>query len=248
MSDHRRNRRWLGGALLMALVSVGAAPAHGAAAPTITNLVSNPSVETNTAGWVAHNVGVSDSVADRSTAWAQSGADSMHYAGTSGSTTLSGTGITGVIGTFVLPASGAWGYPVSAGHPYTSSAWVNVVSAPPPGSPGVWEEIFFFDAAGRLLTQVNGPSLGLPVEPGVQRVFATGTAPATAVRIQVVTVMGSSAELTPMELYVDAAMITRGATLESYFDGSTRDGLRSYSWLGLANASASQSRALGTVR
>ena len=136
MPHHRRNRRWLGGALLIALVTVGAPSAQGVGSPTITNLVSNPSVGTNTAGWVAHNVGVSDSVADRSTAWAQSGAYSMHYAGISGTTTLGGTGITGVIGTFVLPASGAWGYPVSAGQAYTSSAWVNVVSAGRPRSRG----------------------------------------------------------------------------------------------------------------
>ena len=242
MRHAHRTRRWLGAGLLLALVALSV-PAEGAIAPSVINVATNPSVETNSAGWFPHNLAVTDADASRTTAWAKSGAWSMHFAGTSGSTDLGGTGIKGVIGTYVLPANGAVGYTVTAGQTYTSSAWVNVVTAPPAGSPGVWQEIFFYDAFGRQLAQVNGSSLQATVTTGVQRVSVTGRAPTGAMKMQVLTVMASSADLAAMEFYVDAELITTGATLTDYFDGSTRIAGRICSWLGQPHASASLSMA-----
>lgn len=175
-------------------------------------LVDNPSLEVNSAGWYTHNTGVTAADWSRSTVWAQDGTHSMHQAGTS-SAPLLPNGLRGFIGSYYLPKSGAPGYRVQPGRTYKHVSWVNVIARPTtPGDAGLWQEVFWFDSALAPLpvpnNQSNGETINLPVALGVQRLEQTVVAPEGAYYAQTLTVMGTRIAAVPMEFYTDSVSFT----------------------------------------
>ena len=181
-----------------------------------TNVEVNPSLETDTADWVQHSGGVTSVTYARQTGWAYEGSYSMRQTGTSGTTTL-GNGLKGYIGSIV--ANGSFAYPVAAGQTWTARAQANVLTVPNgAGDPGLWAEIFYFDAALALLVQNNGPSIFQRVPLGVQTLTCTATAPATAAWMQTAFVMGTAQSSSVMDWYCDSVRVERAAApLSPYY-------------------------------
>lgn len=203
------------------------------------NLVLNPSLEINTTGWVEHtNITGSSTTYTRATNWAKYGSYSMRMAGTADPGAVVGD-FGSFIGTYVVPAP-ATGWTVTPGVTYTAQTWNYVNVAPPAGSPGLWNEIFFFfydgDPAHTVqILQVNGPSLHQPVTLGEQLVSVTGTCPSGANLAQMVTVMRTNQPNDTMDFQADAAMFFEGGAPISYFDGS----FAGHQWEGSPHASIS---------
>lgn len=173
--------------------------------PVRRNYVGNPSVEVDAAGWYDHSSGVSSPTWARQTGWAYDGTTSMRQRGTTTSAALS------FVGSIVLPDGVAPGYTVAPGETWTAMAKVNVVAAPPPGSAGLWAEIFWFDGALAFLSQVNGATLGATVATGPQGISVTATAPASAAYMQAVFVMGATTNATLLDFYTDAVRVEKAA-------------------------------------
>lgn len=216
-------------AVVYALAKIGAVLAAGAADanvqnqvtdPVVTNVVANPSFQTNATGWVSST---GSATAARSTA----------MAGFAGNACLAVTATaTAVIGFF--PQSNAYFVPVVTGEEYTLSFYARASVA---GQSAV-ATIRFATAAFASLGDTTGTAVPLSTT-GWTRVTVTATAPATAAKMAG---WGASSGTftTGQILYIDAIMLTAGPTLFDYFDGSTADtGFIAYAWTGTADASAS---------
>lgn len=186
------------------------------------NLNPNAALDIHTTGWTTHNTGVTGGVWERSNSWGRSGSYSLRHAGVSGTTDLGG-GLKGFIGSYVLPNTNP-GYPVVPGETITASSWVNVVTPPSPGTPGVWQELFFYNSSFGLISQINGASFGETVVPGINRVHATGVAPAGAAWCQVVTVMATTVNNESLEFYVTDVLVQKSGALSEYPDTLIGDG------------------------
>lgn len=183
-----------------------------------TNYAPEPSVENATTEWVQHSGGVTSVTWARQTGWAYEGSYSMRQTGTSGTTTLP-NGLKGYIGSLVIP--GGFAYPATPGQTWTVRGQANVLTVPNgAGDPGLWAEIFYFDAALALIVQNNGPSVFQRVPLGVQTLTCTATAPASTAWMQAAFVMGTAQSSSVMDWYLDSARAEiAGAPVSPYYPG-----------------------------
>jgi hypothetical protein len=194
-----------------------------------TNMTTNPSFETSTAGWITNNA-LTTRVADH----AVSGAFAARVQATS--TTASAD--------LRLTGGGASSFPagIVPGGTYTVSA---TIDTPVPHTT-------FNTASGSrqrrimFLVSTNGASFVENFGPqgtntvGPQRISHTFTVPAGATGAHVAVGCAGSATDPAFVTYVDAVLIEPVAALGPYFDGSTPDtSTVDYAWTGPAHASTS---------
>lgn len=183
-----------------------------------TNLIANPSIEVDTAGWSGSN-----STLARSTAQA--------YVGTA---SLSVTAIAAA-DAFALRPTGTAGAPVTPNTSYVVSGYFRAATTARSCKVGVT----WYDAAGAAI----GGSVWMPTgvndtTTGWTRVTFATTSPANAAyaspRIVVAAPVAGEVH------YLDAVMFETGTVASTYFDGDTADDTNySYAWTGTAHASTS---------
>ena len=200
-----------------------------------TNLISNPSMETNTTGWTGTSGnGATGPILDTSTAYI--GTKSAKFtSGTNTSFTISfnATSTVTQIGTHTFsvylntPAYGGYSYvtqydafgnPVSYGYVPQTQAAARIVAvvdgntytttSSPVGTTGSWQRLSISQTFGSAPTSVT------------------------------VSAVISNISGTSQNINIDAALMERSPTLGTYFDGSTTD----YTWSGTTNASTSTSK------
>ena len=190
-----------------------------------TNLVKNPSFETNSAGWLAYDP---SSTIVTSAAAAYTGTTSL---GVSHNTTTAGR-LTATYGTTNAGLATNYSVPVTAGQPVTVSMYVNQGGSVPID---VFPMIFWQDSAGNFLSSVSGTSVTTSTT--WQRLALTAVAPAGAATFGIgarVTSTGNN------YFYLDAVLAEISSTVGAYFDGaSTASGL-TYAWTGTPHDSTSQ--------
>lgn len=207
-----------------ALDKVGAVLAAGAAdasidpdpnlPATVTNLITNPSGETNTTGWSSR--ATTGSFA-RSSAHSLFGTYSVSFK------------LTSTVGS-------AWAndyISLPAGTKVTFSYYIRSTIART-----VRATLIYVDASNATVGFTDGDDVGISTTDWT-RVTVTGTITGTGavkVRPVVYIVSGTTTET----YYVDGAMLTEGDTVEDYFDGASADtDFIDYAWTGTANGSTS---------
>jgi prepilin-type N-terminal cleavage/methylation domain-containing protein len=190
---------------------------QGGVAP-ITNLVTNPSIETGTSTYGIGGVGVASSPD-----WASSGTNSLKLTPT-GATSDSYTNIGGDTGAVRLG--------MQAGNTYTISANI-YLPAPQTGTlqPSRARTIRVFTKVGAGSYVESGS--GAPNSAGSTRLSYTFTVPvgATEAFIRLYNGSNSATDL----VYWDGIMLTAGSTSYNYADGATPNWI----WNGAANSSTS---------
>lgn len=203
--------------------SQGGCAGHGqGGVAAITNLATNPSVETGGSSWTPR--------------WYGSGG--------SGTTTLTSSaaqvGTMGYRKTWTVGGGGqdtGFGYAqaVNAGSTYTFSAFVRASVAIPH-----WIFIEWYDASNaKINPNTNGANVTVPANTW-QRLSLTATAPANAVKAVMVWGPYSTTSVSGQTADFDGVMITEGATLYPYADG----GSPNWIWNGPPNGSTSTGPAL----
>lgn len=195
----------------------------GAALPATllaTNLITNPSFETNLAQWA----GVRAAVTRVASATALFGGYVARLVND------------GTLNTHYLNTTTPR-YPITPGQSVTFSAYARLIS----GVGAAYRaRIFWYDAADVVVGSggISGPSASLPSDGSWVRLSVTATAPAGAVSCGVVISSPSEANTDTWE--VDAVLGQMGGTLSDYFDGSTATtDDAAYRWEGTAHGSAS---------
>lgn len=180
---------------------------------TGSNLVTNPSFETNTTGWVTGS-----GTLVRSTAQSYTGSASGLY------TTTAATPSSNYV--YQNPAMA-----VVAGRTYTAQARVRMSTATPRA---LRLRLQFLDGSG---VQVGTVAVGDTATIGSAwtRITATGTAPAGAVTARFFVVNNDASVVVGDAWHIDAAMLEEAATASDYLDGDTAGA----SWSGTAHASTS---------
>lgn len=184
--------------------------------PTVTrtNILPNPSFETNTTGWTAYGATISRVAGTFGTgAWV----GQVVY-----NNTLGGGGYTEAIA-------------VTPNQSLTASATVLRTV----GARSYYVLLIYYNGATELVTFAS--SVNTCASP--TRMSATGTAPANATHARVF-VYSSTASVVGDTYQVDSVLLETGSTLLPYFDGTYVDaytgyGLDSKGWNGTANASSS---------
>jgi hypothetical protein len=176
-----------------------------------TNLVKNPSVETNTTGHAA-----TGSTISRDSAYARAGVFSLKIvtddAGASEGTVYNGGGGTGAM-------------PVTIGTSYTASVFLR-------GDGTVYLGIYWYTTSGSVFVSTSFSSVLTLADSGWTRYTITATAPATSdyAQIRVITSAQQSARF-----WCDGFQFEAGAYATTYIDGD-RHGCY---WTGLYHASTS---------
>ena len=202
----------------------GGCSGHGVGgAEAISNLVPNPSFESNTTGWSTSAISPSiESVG------VVSGSNAVRL---TPNNTISDSfiriGNNGVFPNGVVPGST---YTVSATI-YLPAAQTGVIDSSRPRS------IIVYSWNGATPT-VIGQSVRAPNSAGSTRLNTTFTVPSSATALEIRLYNG--AQNTSSVVYWDAAMITEGTTLYSYADGNSPN----WDWNGTVNASSSSGPAL----
>jgi hypothetical protein len=205
--DRQGNVRFINGAVT---------PTTGAFVETRTNLVTNPSFETNTTGWGTFQVG---SIA-RSTADKFVGSASM---------LITYSGLQGV----VLPSTRT---SVTGGTTLTWSFYIKDIDTSRQFRANI--EWYTAVSGGSFISQATGTATTISTSSWT-RLSITATAPANALGAAPAIVSNGSV-LTGTKVYVDAAQLQTGSTATTYFDGDTPDTFTARnSWTGTANASTS---------
>jgi hypothetical protein len=196
---------------------------------TRTNLVTNPNFETNTTGWIAVGTGTTIS---RITTDA--------YSGSACAQVNKGAVANGRIAG--LASSAGVRIPVTAGQPYSISAYVKVPTGQPSCSLRIRTTEWRVDGT-RNPDQVSSTTVVSDTDGWVRLSFAdTPTAGATPT---VTMTMDVEETTTSAKVYlVDAALFEQSSTLLPYFDGTYADTYTGYTltsqqWNGTANASTS---------
>lgn len=203
-------------------VTVAKAATSGALQTVRTNLVSNPSFETNDTGWSRPAASTATRVTSGGGA---SGSCFWRVAPTNAEPVL--TVSFGSGGSFMQ-------VPVVAGKPYTFSAHVRSVAV----SRNAYLQVDWFDASASLVGTTSAGGAAATSTSGWTRISATFTAPASAIRARINVRVANVAAGEEHEF--DAAMCEQADTLGTYFDGATPDaGGWDYAWTGTAHASQS---------
>ena len=200
-------------------VMVTYAATSGALQSVRTNLVTNPSMETNIAGYTGANATLAR---DTTLAW-------------SGSASLKVTCIDGTAGfADAYTASGTAGFAVTGGATYTVQMRARAAST----ARGVFIRVYWYTSAGAYLLDQDTPIV-FDTNTGWTRVSGTMTAPSAAafamLDLNVISPAAGEAH------YFDAVLLEKSLTLRAYFDGSTAPvSGKAYSWTGTAHASTSK--------
>lgn len=197
--------------------SGGGCPGHsqgGVAA--VTNLATNPGLETNTAGWGS---------------WAGTGGVTTVSRGTTGP--QSGTGfarVTWTTGTTAANGGPSLSLPVSANQPYSVSVWVRSSK-----NQSVYMEMKY-QAGSTVLSYPNSGTVALTANTW-RRITLTSTAPATATSLILGIYASGSGTTWVANDYMDAdsLIVTNDNTPQNYADGNSPD----WTWNGTANNSTS---------
>lgn len=181
-----------------------------------TNLLPNPSMETNITGWQQPS----------NTTLAQSSAQAFL-----GTNSLSLTSI--AAGDIAARWSyGTGGIPVTAGNTYTWSMYVRSATV----SRNAYALVLWMN--GNTYLSGNGGTISATSTSGWTRFSVTAVAPSTANYVNPQILIQSTGAAGEVH-YIDAGLFELSSTLEDYFDGST-DGINgTASWTGTANASTS---------
>jgi hypothetical protein len=187
---------------------------------TRTNLVANPSFETNTTGWAA--TGATGAVT-RTTTQFYIGSNSVQRSITAAGTAYVQLNIVGNI-------------PVTASSTYTLSAYARSSVARSTQVIMQWRT-----AANVFISNTNGATANTSTTAWT-RYIATGTAPANAASV-IIFLATNSAQIGDL-IYWDAVLLEQSSTVGTYFDGTNADPwpdhtLLSQQWNGTANASTS---------
>lgn len=221
--DGTRVQMWLhqrfGESQAVSAMSAYRVPVRTPGAVERTNLVTNPSFETNTTGWTA----VLGCTIARSTAQAYAGTASL-------AVTMTGTGsaVAGQPSTLYVPAT--------PGVSYVASAYVRAATV----VRQMRVAVSFYDSAKALL---SGGGYGLFVTNTTSdwtRVSSNVSVAPVGTAFVTVSVGVISPVVAGEVHYVDAVLLEQAVTIGSYFDGSTTDTTDSeYAWTGTAHASTS---------
>lgn len=203
-----------------ATATVGGCPGHGqGGVAAVTNLITNPSIETGTATYGIGGVGVASS-----TDWANNGTHSLKLTPT-GATSDSYTNVSGDTGAVRLG--------MQAGNTYTVSATINLL-APQAGTlqPSRARTIRLFTKVGAGAYVETGPTAA-PNSAGATRLTYTFTVPvgATEAFIRLYNGSNSSTDL----VYWDSIMLTAGSNVYNYADGASPNWI----WNGTPNSTTS---------
>jgi hypothetical protein len=186
---------------------------------TRTNLIKNPSFETNTTGWNPNG-----STLSRVAATWGSGSYALNIV-------ANGTGLAGTY-------SSVGSFSVTVGQQYTASFYAKSVSGT---LRSVQLGLQWYTAAGAFISQSVSTTTALTTSP--QRWTATGTAPATAAT-GLVTAYTQTTGTVGDVWQLDEVLVETGSTLLPYFDGTYADTYTGYTlteqaWNGTADASTS---------
>lgn len=206
------------------------ANATGTASTIRTNLLMNPSFETNTTSWS----GVRGTIS-RFTGGAASGA------GTACARVLKSSVTANYMG--IASDGGDIGTPVTGGKDYSAQA----LFFPTTTGRRAWIRIYWYDNLGQLITYSTGQGTSDLTANAWTKFTFTMTAPTNAVAASVDLYLYSPSGNIPTNEagYFDAVMLEQASAATAYFDGSfTATSQWTYSWLGTAHAS--QSRATST--
>lgn len=198
-------------------VTVCKAATSGALQTTRTNLVTNPSFETNTTGWPwAFNV----SSKTRVTSQAFVGSASMQV-------TASASG-----SMWVSTDAGASGIPVTGSTTYTASFYSTA------GSTGrqIALGLDFYDSSGDPISGTSSGGVSDSTS-GWTRKTITATSPPNAAYLKV-TVSWIACAASEVH-YLDGVMVEKAGAVGAYFDGSTLAAGKTYAWTGTAHNSSS---------
>ncbi|MGI9135457.1 MAG: phage head spike fiber domain-containing protein [Candidatus Nanopelagicales bacterium] len=191
---------------------------------TRTNLVTNPSFEVDTAGWI--RLGALATLSRITT-------DSVF--GTSSAQIVRATNTGGGVNQGLDTNSTSY-FSITPNQTYIASSYVKAVS----GSPDLFINIAWHTAAGAYISEtgITISSVGAVW----QRISQSGTAPATAAFARILVRERVSASEAAATWLVDAVLLEQSSTLNPYFDGSYADpaiAVQTQTWNGTANASTS---------
>lgn len=198
-------------------VTVAKAATSGALGSSRTNLIPNPSFETNTTGWTGQSTTVA-----RSTAQFYSGAASLSMTATAVTTTLA------------LTPGGTSGIPVTGSTTYAIQFRSRAATTPR----NVEFYVYWYDSAGALIGMPTTGGYTTNSTSGWTLHSGTKTSPSNAAYARVAAAVYNAA--IGEVHYIDAVMMEQASSVGTYFDGSTAAGGGwSYAWSGTAHASAS---------
>ena len=195
--------------------------------PTVaarTNLVTNPSFEVDTAGWIAIGSG---SLA-RTTSDSKIGAASALITKSSGDRVL------------IRPGSGGQDPVVTAGLTYTLSAYVRVPAGNETTPLRVWLD--YRSAANGYVGAFASITQNVTAADGWVRLSISGMAPALTTWVDAYVIQEGTGTAGQTWL-VDAVLLEESATLNPYFDGTSKDGsiqTVTQVWNGTPDASTSR--------
>lgn len=196
----------------------GGCAGHGVGGvAAITNLATNPGVETNASGWGS---------------WAGTGGVTTVTRNTTGPQTGSGFArTTWTTGTTAVNGGPSLSVPISANQPYSVSIWVRSSK-----NQSVYMEMKY-QAGGTVLTYPNSGTITLTANTW-RRITYTSTSPATATSLILgIYSSGSGGTMWVANDYMDtdSLIVTNGTTPQNYADGNTTD----WTWNGTVNNSTS---------
>jgi len=197
--------------------TAGGYAGHGQGeAVAVTNLATNPSVETTIGRWTTNNSYNSPTIVRMTDGG---------YAGSSYARVTFGTINNGSLGNIWLNNS-----PVQSSSTYTASMYVR-----PTKTKTFAIQIFFIDSGGTSVSSLSGPTTSL-VANQWQRISHTFQTPANIVSIwTIATSSGATPWATGDTLDADAAMVTQGSRLYTYADGTSANWI----WSGSTHNSTS---------
>lgn len=189
--------------------------------PTRTNLIPNPSFETNTTGWAGVNTTLT-----QSTTYAKYGVDSLRA-------------VVATTGTLRAVSKNETDVNITSGQIYSFSIWVYLPTtntadislnllAFPWSSAGYGSQII-------LDTETVVRGIWTRLSGTFTPVNGAGGLPATKVLLRV---QNNASWAAGQEMYLDGALLEQSSTLNDYFDGSSTSPI-GCAWTGTANASTS---------
>ena len=199
------------------VTSTNTAPMVGAC--SITNLVTNPSFEANTTGWLSGGGTGLARVVD----WASSGTASLSVTNTAVTNIGDVRMSTGGLNSFSLG--------LEAGHTYVMSARVRISAANTGGfgrAPGV---LYWYSVNGTNYIEDFGPKA--PAAPGIYTVSHTLVIPANATGVLLG--LGAASSTASQVINYDSIMITESNAIYNFADGNTAGWI----WNGTQDGSSS---------
>lgn len=178
--------------------------------PSVTNLIPNPSFETNSTGWSAVNGAITTTSAQ-----AYSGTKSLQVTANS----------SGLVYVWPVPY-----ITVTAGVTYSASGYVRSGTT----ARNTRIAMQWYNVSNGIISTVNGTLISGSTTDWIRIVF-TGEAPAGAVAARVLFYVSGQSATAADVFYLDAVTMEEGSTVSPYFDGASAGA----TWGGTAHASTS---------